>query len=241
MKQKVKVKGHHILFTDALATSIEQWDGKKSGSFRAQEFSRWETFSKTHETCLFPVARGQAATTIFGYALVYDVKRRTPASITDEDMKWEGFSPTPSTTDFIGTWLKGSQPDKDTFNVNKDGKITTHVIFSFRLKVFPVDTEIPIALDDLSLLWWRDKDAEVCACCGLWVDVDEEKREACVCFECSRLVHPETCGVVHAPDKVVCKLCNWVINAEKILGSRDKLKTYWSPNGKKPSRIRSAV
>jgi hypothetical protein len=46
LKQKVKVRGHHILFTDALATStrIEQWDhdGKKSGSFRAQEFSRWE-------------------------------------------------------------------------------------------------------------------------------------------------------------------------------------------------------
>jgi hypothetical protein len=125
LKARVKVKGHHILFTDELATVIEQWNDLKSGSFRAQEFSRWETFSKTHETCLFPVARGQAATTIFGFALVYDVQRRTPASITDEDMKWEGFTPPPSTTDFIGTWLERSKADKDTFNINKDGKITT--------------------------------------------------------------------------------------------------------------------
>jgi hypothetical protein len=222
LKQKVKVRGHHILFTDALATRIEQWDGKKSGSFRAQEFSRWETFSKTHETCLFPVARGQAATTIFGYALVYDVKRRTPASITDEDMKWEGFSPTPSTTDFIASWLKGSQPDRDTFNVNKDGKITTHVIFSFRMKVFPIETEIPEDLDHLSLLWYREAHQEVCACCSLEVEVDDGESEACLCFECGCHVHRETCSVVHGKDTVVCKLCNWVINAEKILQSRDK-------------------
>ena len=69
-----KIKGHHILFTQELKDAIFSDDGKcKSGSVRAQEFGRYETFTKTWQRHLFLLVGATNYTTasIFDAALVH--------------------------------------------------------------------------------------------------------------------------------------------------------------------------
>jgi hypothetical protein len=109
----LQMKGHAILLTQDLADVVKRWKDEKSGTVRAQEFGRFETFSKTWQTSLFPLSTDYPATSVFGTALVYDLQRRTPGSLTAVDMEWEGIHPTPSPEDFIATWLPGTKINKD--------------------------------------------------------------------------------------------------------------------------------
>jgi hypothetical protein len=219
----LQMKGHSILLVKDLADVVKRWKDEKSGSIRAQEFGRFETFSKTWQTSLFPLATDYPTTSVFGTALVYDVQRRTPSSLTAVDMGWEGIKPTPTKDHFIQEWLPGTQGDKDHFiRVDVKGgteKHTSCVIFSFRFKAFPIEAVMPDKLEDLSLLWAdAGEQSPDCVCCGTHVHLHEgEDLDNILCYECGRSCHVGTCGTINK-NGLLCKLhvCEWLFTAVEL-------------------------
>ena len=188
----LKIKGHHILFTQELKDAIFSSDGKfKSGSIRAQEFGRYETFSKTWQRHLFPGATNYSAASVFGAALVYDVSRTAPSSLTELQMSWEGFKPTPSPTDFIAGWLPEANFDEDQYVRRTIDKAVSCIVFSFRFKMLPITATMPPMLKDLPRLWQRNyvhKPEHLdrgCVCCGELVvddaDLEEDQHPSNFC------------------------------------------------------------